>query len=231
MHISSSLCLLFLSTFINVVSTLPFSAQNRDTQQIKQKRVPYSVVPVNGGSTVITTQAETVTKTVTVSPTTVDALTATVVSTVLLSEAAAATTILITISGGYLTTTSASTSPSFSIVNPSQPTETVVIPVIGPGPISISSSSGTASLSQPPTPFLPDTTSTLSASTPTTPSILSTIYISIFEPSTTISYGPQLTSTTKTYDNGLWHTTYPSWNATYSTTSTSGTLLPTAFAR
>ncbi|MCJ1377140.1 hypothetical protein MMC17_000232, partial [Xylographa soralifera] len=54
-----------IACYLILTNALPFVSQNHDRVQPRQKHVPYSVVPVDGGSTVTATVApETVTRTV-----------------------------------------------------------------------------------------------------------------------------------------------------------------------
>ena len=209
---------LILSCCLDLSNALPVSSQHHDRQQRNRRRVPYSVVPVDGGSTASATHVQTVTRTVTQS---IDSTT-----TVTASPIAVGTTLVLTVVGVSKTSTSSLRAP-ISVVNPSQPTETVWVS-IGSSPVFDSPSAtlptssavvSTPSTSQPTTTPCP---------LPTMPSVSSILVIS-----TTTSATIKLESarTSKSYDNGQWHTMYPSWNSTSATSMATGAPLPTGYRR
>ncbi|MCJ1438474.1 hypothetical protein MMC27_007864 [Xylographa pallens] len=227
MKLLFSSSVLVIAYYLVLGNALPFVSQNHDRVQPKQKRVPYSVVPVDGGSTAPATQAPaTVTRTVTqssesvdtitISKSVFDTLTQTITSTIVINEPAVATTVLLTIAS--------TVTPSISIVNPSQPTETVVIPAVpGPGSLVLSSTipvSSTLSTSTTSTVFTPFTTASMTSITTS----LSSLQASATLSATLNQSQPTISSTT--YDNGQWHTTYPCWNATSTTTEDDDQLSP-----
>lgn len=208
---------LFMSCCLEMSNALPVASQNHDRQRRDQRRVPYSVVQVDGGTTATAIRGQTVTRTVTQSFDSTRTVTA--------SPIAIDTTVVLTIAEASITAASPLRS-SISVVNPSQLIDTVWVSM-GPGALSVSPSATTSPLS---------ITSTVQATyhpiitttpLPSVPSI-SSIVVTTITLRTTVEQQPE--STSKSYDNGQWHTIYRSWNAT-SATSISGVLLPTGYRR
>ncbi|MCJ1253209.1 hypothetical protein MMC24_001020 [Lignoscripta atroalba] len=223
MHLARFSPILALSSFALLTHALPLNGQNHDRQQGKQRRAHFSVVDVDGGSaatsevlptTVVktVTQSSDTTKTVTVPASTLPPSTQTVFSATIVSAPKPVTTVLVTVSQEPSSALLSASSPTVVAVNPAPTSESPAVP-LGQRPEVGSSSE--VSITQ------PANTSAISTAT-TSPSestemATSTTPFSIIESPTT----------TPTYDNGMWHTTYPSWN-TSSTSTFMATLLPTA---
>ncbi|KAH7329064.1 hypothetical protein B0I35DRAFT_473705 [Stachybotrys elegans] len=105
------------------------------------------------------------------------------------------------------------------IIDIGEDIETKTVTVV-PTPSSTSTSTTLVSSTSPPDTFissisLPSATETPCTNTTTSPLTLTTISSSFTLSSfSTITTQPSSSSTSTPYDNGQWHTTYPSWNGT-----------------
>lgn len=176
---SSSTALVALSSYAALASALPYWSQKAVDRSLvdslEKRKVPYSVVPVDGGpqsSAAPETMTEETTKTVTkpastLPPTTLPLTTQTIVSTVIATESDIETTVVVT--------------------------STVVIATKCP--------------------LCPsDAADPLTSST--TPAVVPVQLTNTAYSQATVTTTSQHTST-QTYDNGMYHTTWSHWNLTY----------------
>ncbi|TAQ87032.1 hypothetical protein B7494_g4649 [Chlorociboria aeruginascens] len=232
-----------------LTSALPFAPRNREPLV---RRATYSVVPVDGGSSATTGDGQsgetTIIETVTDSP-----ITKTIddSNTVLITITPAQATATVTATGYTIINVS---SPTVTVEIPvaQAPPSTIAVSASTtsisesaspstPTSFSTLSTSSTTSTISESTPYTCSTTASTSTSTPLRP--LTTIqisnltsYSSTISPLTLISSSsvaatiPSIISTTtKSYDDGKWHTTYPAWsNSTASMTGPAPTLPPSS---
>ncbi len=217
--VSTIFALSSVAFFTHALPLTPVPLSRRTNPQ--RRTVQYSVVPVDGGSsagpvtkteirTVI--QSSDVTKTVTEPPTTLPATTETVVSIVAITESNPTKTVTVSV------TQDTSTASSLTLSN---------IVVVQPGSLSSSETWLTAGFM--PSYVAPLQITTTLASTSSAPSTtLSTLSPQTISSAIDTRSQPTISST---YDDGLYHTSYPSWNASSSVLTTFpsalGTALPT----
>ncbi len=219
MRLTPASTIFALSSFALFTHALPLSPQRPGERQTNRKRaVQYSVVAVDGGSSAAAatkteirtvTQSSEITTTVTAAPTTLPPATEIVVSTVVISEPEAPQTV--TIATTQDTGSTVAQRPSG--VDSAQP---------GGSSSSVAYSASTATATVPSSEV---TTTTIST---TTAAAASDTFLSIS--SLAISAQAQPTAS-PSYDNGLYHTSYPSWNASSSASITSLGSLPTLPSR
>lgn len=217
--VSTIFALSSVALFTHALPLTPAPPSRRTNPQ--RRTVQYSVVPVDGGSSAVpvtrietrtVTQNSDVTKTVTQPPTTLPATTETVVSIVAVTESDRTKTVTVSVSQ-ETNTASSQTLSSTEVVQPgsssnsaSCSTSRIIPSYSAPSPISVTMASTSGSLNT--------TSSTLS------PQVTSSAINTHSQP--TVS---------STYDDGLYHTSYPSWNASSSVFTISasglGTTLPT----
>ncbi len=214
--VSTIFALSSVAFFTHALPLTPVPLSRRTNPQ--RRAVQYSVVPVDGGSsagpvtkTEIRTiiQSSDVTKTVTEPPTTLPATTETVTSIVAITESTPTKTVTVSV-------TQETSSANLQALSKTE--------VAQPGSSSSSTTFSTAGL-MPSYVALSQSTATL-ASTSSAPSTTSTT----LSPQVTSSaidtrYQPTLSSTN---DDGLYHTSYPSWNASSSVLTTFSSALGTA---
>lgn len=224
LHVLPAPLLALLSAFVVPSTCLPVAEEDRRDSVARfhaiRPRETYSVVPIDGGSSttqetttvsVITTATQDIT--VTATPTSSDSETTKTVTETDISVVPVETTSPVTIIETQTVTAQASSTTS-SIISPSQ-TSTSITP-------------STTSLSSPTSSLLPSSSSTSSVGASMTTLAPSSTYtipesLSTLSPSSSLSVpvvtqvptpSTFLTSTTTSYDNGQWHTTYPAWNGT-----------------
>ncbi|KAI2629625.1 hypothetical protein GGR54DRAFT_585866 [Hypoxylon sp. NC1633] len=222
MHLNLLVSLLFTSLSLHTTSlALPFIAGRKESPMPLAPRATYSVVPIDGstdGSS--TTQASgTTIQTVLVTPTP---------STKTVTESSPPATDTIIITANPTTRTVATT---VSVVDIQSTTNVVATTVTDDGDSSSTISFSTMEPTITPTTALSTTSTTGSSSTsPTLSSTIGTLaplptetppqYTSFNTASTTtvettsVPIPSSSWSSSASYDDGLWHTTYPPWNAT-----------------
>ncbi|MCJ1350546.1 MAG: hypothetical protein MMC33_000527 [Icmadophila ericetorum] len=192
LDLSLATALLSISIITSALPLNPLNPPSHEVHQPLQARASYSVVPVDGGSTTAAPIFST-----TVFATVTDSI----IDTAFITTPPSTETVISieTVEASSPPPTTVSITVSIPLV---EPTETIIIVA------SQSASSGPTSttiFSSPPiTTPLASTTISIITSNFTLSSIATS----------TVSAQSTSTSTFHTYDNGQWHTTYPSWNAT-----------------
>ena len=243
MRLTSLLLVPALSSLNHLAHAFPLNPPALRKQPAVQKRVAYSVVAVDGGSavtppavpvpdvlTLIQTSdsIETVTAPASSTPLSIE----TIVAIKTVSELEPAKTVDIIITQNVTKTPSPTAIPSYIVVNPADtPTSTSSVPLIRQtftsAPTSLPSStltlSSTSTWSSIPTVSMPLSSSNWAAeaahgaeakhsgakASEDTPAIQPPPSPPAITSSSTLP-----TASTKTYDDGRWHTSYPAWNAT-----------------
>lgn len=217
--------LALLSVFVVPSACLPVAEEDRRDSiprfHAVRPRETYSVVPIDGGTSttqktttvsIITTATQDIT--ITATPTQSESETTKTVTETDISVVPIETTSPVTIIETQTVTADDSSTIS-STDSPSQ-TSASITPSITPSlsstsqpPSSVSSTSAvgasTTTLAPSSTYTIPETLSTVS---PTSSLSVPAVITQVPTPSTF------LTSTTTSYDDGQWHTTYPAWNGT-----------------
>jgi hypothetical protein len=208
MMILYSLIVCLVSSPILTAHAIPLVARAYTGQQVNNNQATYSVVAVDGDATVTqveaspTTIIETAVRTVTVTP----------------IDLYPTATVLVTVTQSPSSTVS-STSRAIVVVNPERTTTYTVS----------TTSTTTPSASPPVSALAPATAPAPAATNPyrTTSATLSRTSLVVTSTRSTVPTSTNVylrsTSSTRTYDNGMWHTTYPPWNATMTTTLAAST--------
>ncbi|KAI1114356.1 hypothetical protein F5Y14DRAFT_414803 [Nemania sp. NC0429] len=194
--------LVAVSSLCSSSSALPFLWKRTPTTEVTAPRPTYSVVPIDGSGGQGGDADTTLTVTVTSAPTTI-------------VESPPPVTETVTVSGKPATRT-------ISVIDIQPTTEFVTTTLIA----TPTTSTSHTTLSIPPisTTRITSTIPTPSPSpSPSSPSTISSPYYttSIRPTNATVTLShpistPAVTWTTSTsYDNGFWHTTYPAWNGTH----------------
>ncbi|KAI9673155.1 MAG: hypothetical protein M1817_003017 [Caeruleum heppii] len=226
MHLSPLSTIFTLSSLSYLASGLPLASLDSLPRQPLQKRAPpYSVVPIDGGASeasakVTTTKVHTVTEsatsteptskttTSTEDTTSSSAPSTTAVSTIVLSESEPERTVVVTTTQEGISTIIVSVSPS----DRSDPVSTSTTSS-STSTLTSSSTLSSASEAAPAIPSSSATTTTLDHADGLTsaPTHTSTVYqhaVAVPLVTDAPATSPQ------SFDNGQWHTTYPSWNGT-----------------
>jgi hypothetical protein len=190
MRFTSSTALVALSSYAVLTSALPYWSQKAVDQSfadsLEKRKVPYSVVPVDGGpqsSAAPDIITEETTKTVTkpastLPPTTLPPTTQTVVSTVIVTESDVETTVIVT--STVVIATKCPLCPSDAADPPPSSTTPAVAPV--------------------------QVTNTAYSQ--------ATVATAVSVPGRDIAVTAAQPTSTQTYDNGMYHTTWSHWNST-----------------
>ena len=247
MRVKSLLIMLIFASQSLPSQAFPMKSQASHERPAVQRRVAYSVVPVDGGSTATSSSAnlpliKTIvhtseqTEIVTAPAVTLPPSFETIISTAVITTSGPAVTV-------HISTSESAPPTIYQVVNPdesSTPPTTSYVTVTSTASRSlVCTSSDSVVLSTSVSAFVSTSGSTPSitqvASPTSMPDIEATMITTapaeagwvappgLLPPSSTImTYGTQSAKTSKTYDNGMWHTTWRIWNAT-STASNSFT--------
>ncbi|KAK0513175.1 hypothetical protein JMJ35_004161 [Cladonia borealis] len=244
MRVKSLFLVFTLSSYSLISHAFPLIPQAPARQPALRRRVAYSVVAVDGGSAaasssanapVVTTiiQTSDQTETVTAPPITLPPSTETITSTAILTtlEPAKTVDVSVTQSPGpvayqVVNADESSPSPSTSYI-----TETFTASSSVNSKSSTSTKTSTLTSTSTSISTLSTTPAISSATIPgAEPAIITTAPAQagwvapagLLPPSSTITtYSTHSTTTSKTYDDGMWHTTWRVWNATSTTPTTS----------
>lgn len=223
LHVLPAPLLALLAAFAVPSTCLPVAEEDRRDNIARfhaiRPRETYSVVPIDGGSSttqetttvsVITTATQDIT--VTATPTSSENETTKTVTETDISVVPVETTSPVTIIETKTVTAEASSTTS-STISPSQ-TLTSIISSITPSSSTTTLLPSSSSISS----VWPSTTTLAPSSTYTIPGSLSTLSPTSSLSVPVVTQFPTtstfLTSTTTSYDDGQWHTTYPAWNGT-----------------
>ncbi|KUJ07569.1 uncharacterized protein LY89DRAFT_691656 [Mollisia scopiformis] len=237
MRLNTSTSLFVASSLFCLGSSLPFFPRS----VALEPRATYSVVPVDGGSAATTDSAGqgevTIVKTIVQSPTpttqtvietdTLPPTTDIIISTQTVEGSKTTQTVDVTLTPSATPVTVTAT--EYSVIDISAPTTIVLPPTATPSQLSTGGSktatSNTNTIPETTPSPIKSTSSTADSTTPASPpssSTLETSYTSTF----TTPTSPASVSAAS-YDNGQWHTTYPTWSNGTATLRTAATPLQT----
>ena len=232
MRLLSLLVASVLFSLIDISNAFPLNIQVSSKQPAVRRHVAYSVVAVDGGGSAATSPtppapdtitliqtASDIIATVTVSPSSTPASIETVVATKIVSVSEPTKTVDVIVSQDISSNPSPTSILSYMVVNPAE-TSTLSSTTLPTSQTSTSIMDLKYASSFPtstPTLFSIFTwTSIPTLSTPmaTSNRVSGKTHSAEAKNSKSMTISAQSTPTTKTYDDGSWHTTYPMWNAT-----------------